>query len=341
MIRTATFVLFVFFSTILLGQTPIDIAENTLKISPSGEETFFYGFREGDQLIFNFEEVNGKILNELDIKLMPTKSIFMDYKTYKIENKTLSIAETGIYQFRFANSNIISGRICKFKIQRIPGDENSKRFNTNVYERTIYDTTYAYEQEKYIVKSDTIISEILNQTAKVHSSLNMNGNKTSTSFTLPQNTVAWSYYIGVDQEGQKSYEDATKELVAKTPLNILKLINSNPLTALALGITPYLSQIQRGEDVDYALVEEVNANSFTFGRPTNRAFKSGKIINEFSKMNVKEGSNNLAFCFSNDNAIIPVSVMVKVMAVQANTIYATRQVKKMTIVAKQEKYLKN
>lgn len=185
-----------------------------------------------------------------------------------------------------------------------------------------------------------MISEILNQTAKVHSSLNMNGNKTTTSFTLPQNTVAWSYYIGVDQEGQKSYEDATKELISKTPLNILKVVNSNPLTALALGITPYLSQVQRGEDVDYALVDGESANTFTFGRPT-RSYKSGKVINEFSKMSAKEGSNNLAFCFSNDNAITSVSVMVKVMAIQANTIYATRQVKKMTITAKQEKYLKN
>lgn len=340
MIRIAIFVFFSFFSILLLGQTPIDIAENTLKISPSSEEAFFYGFREGDQLIFNFEEVNGKTLKEFDIKLLPAKSIFMDYKSHKIENKTLSIAETGIYQFRFANANIISGRICKFKIQRIPGDENSKKFNTTVYERTIYDTTYTYEQEKYIVKSDTIISEILNQTAKVHSSLNMNGNKTTTSFTLPQNTVAWSYYIGVDQEGQKSYEDATKELMAKTPLSVLKLINSNPLTALALGITPYLSQIQRGEDVDYALIEGESANSFTFGRPSH-AYKSGKVINEFSRMNAREGSNNLAFCFSNDNAITPVSVIVKVMAIQANIIYATRQEKKMTIIAKQEKYLKN
>jgi hypothetical protein len=339
MMRIIAFILFSFFSTILLGQTPIDITENTLKISPSSEEVFFYGLREGDQLIFNFEELNGKVLKELDIKLLPAKSIFMEYKTNKIENKNLNIAETGIYQFRFANANIISGRICKFKIQRIPSDENSKKFNTTVYDRTVYDTTYTYEQEKYILKSDTIISEILNQTAKVHSSLNMNGNKTTTSFTLPKNTVTWSYYIGVDQEGQKSYEDATKELISKTSLNILKVIKSNPLIALALGITPYLSQIQRGEDVDYALVDVESANSFTFGRPTS-SYKNGKIINEFSKMSVVEGRSNLAFCFSNDNAITPVSVMVKVIAVQANTIYATRQVKKMMITSKQEKYLK-
>lgn len=49
------------------AQTPVDIVENTLKVAPQGEVVFYYGFAEGDQLIFNFEEVNGKELKELEI----------------------------------------------------------------------------------------------------------------------------------------------------------------------------------------------------------------------------------------------------------------------------------
>ena len=90
-----------------------------MKVPPQGEEIFYYGFAEGDQLIFNFEEVNGKELKEFEIMFMPSKSIFMDYKTKKIENKILTISETGIYKFRFTNANILSGRVCKFKIQRL------------------------------------------------------------------------------------------------------------------------------------------------------------------------------------------------------------------------------
>jgi hypothetical protein len=44
---------------------PIDVAESTLKISAFVEEVFYYGFAEGDQLIFNFEEVKGKELKEV------------------------------------------------------------------------------------------------------------------------------------------------------------------------------------------------------------------------------------------------------------------------------------
>ena len=328
-------------TTITFGQTPIDIAENTLKVSPQSEEVFYYGFAEGDQLIFNFEEVNGKELKELEITSMPSKSIFMDYKTKKIDNKVLTIAETGIYKFRFANANILSGRVCKFKIQRIPADEKTKKFNTTVFKRTIYDTTYYNEQERYIVKADTTSSEIFTQTAKVHSKTNSNGNKTTTNFVLPENTIAWSYYIGVDQAGQQAYDNAAKQLTASSTPMISKLIGSNPLVALALNLTSYLSQIQGGEDIDYSLVGEQNENLFKHNLPLNpnNLYKKGKVINDFSKMEVIKG--NLYFCFENDNRLIGVSVLVKVTAIQLNAVYETREVKKMNITSRQEMYLKN
>ena len=40
------------------SQTPVDVAESTLKVGILGEEIFYYGFAEGDKLIFNFEEVH-------------------------------------------------------------------------------------------------------------------------------------------------------------------------------------------------------------------------------------------------------------------------------------------
>ena len=38
---------------------PIDVFESTLKVAGFSEEAFYYGFAEGDQLVFNFEEVKG------------------------------------------------------------------------------------------------------------------------------------------------------------------------------------------------------------------------------------------------------------------------------------------
>jgi hypothetical protein len=142
------------------GQTIVDVAENTLKISGlGGEEVFYYGFAEGDQLIFNFEEINGKELKEIEIIELPSTSKFMDYKSSRIDNKIFNIARTGIYKFRLSNS-AIGGRICKVKIQRIPASEATKNFNSSVFWKTVYDTTYTTEQEKYLIRADTTISNL-------------------------------------------------------------------------------------------------------------------------------------------------------------------------------------
>lgn len=318
--------------------TPIDVAESTLKVGGLGEEVFYYGFAEGDQLIFNFEEVNGKELKEIEIIELPSSSKFMDYKTKKIENKTLNITKTGIYKFRFSNS-AIGGRICKFKIQRIPATETTKNFNTSVYWKTVYDTTYTTEQEKYLIKSDTTVSNITDQVAKVHSGGNLNGNKTTFNFTLPDNTVAWSYYIGVDQAGQQAYQTATNELASKAGPLVSKIPGYGPLAALALGGVSYLTQLQSGEDIDFYIVDGNNVNLFMGGQAFSY-IKKGKVINDYSRMTAPlKGSWHV--CLSNDNAVTGVTVAVKITAIIVTQQWGTRPIQKMHVASHQEAYLKN
>ncbi|MFZ5551618.1 MAG: hypothetical protein ACOZCO_00775 [Bacteroidota bacterium] len=316
-------------------QETVDVAESTLKIAGLGEEVFYYGFAEGDQIIFNFEEVNGKELKEVEIIELPSSSKFMDYKTKKIVNKTFNITTTGIYKFRFSNS-AIGGRICKFKIQRVPASEITKNFNTNVYWKTVYDTTYTTVQEKYLVKSDTTVSNITDQVAKVHSQGNLNGNITTFNFTLPDNTVKWSYYIGVDQEGQKAYEDATKQL-AKSAAPLLAKIS--PLTSLMLSGISYIARLQSGEDIDFYIVDNNNVNLFTSGLTFNY-YKKGKVINDYSIMTAPiKGMYHV--CLYNDNAITGVNVTVKITAIVVTEQWGTRPKQIMHVHSHQEAYLKN
>src|SRR5262245_18057972 len=107
------------------AQKPIDVAESSVKVGIKGEEMVYYGFAEGDQLIFSFEEASGKETKEVEIVEMPSSSKFSEFKTRKIENKTTNVARTGIYKFRFANSALIP-RVCKFKIQRIPAGPSTQ-----------------------------------------------------------------------------------------------------------------------------------------------------------------------------------------------------------------------
>lgn len=326
------------FSTRLYGQSTVDIAENTFKVGGLGEEVFYYGFAEGDQLILNFNEVNGKELKELEIIELPSSSKFMDYKTKKIENKILNITRTGVYKFRLSNS-AIGGRICKVKIQRIPASDATKNFNSSVYWKTVYDTTYTTEQEKYLIRADTIISNLTDQIAKVHSQGNANGNKTTFNFNLPTNTVAWSYYIGVDQAGQQAYESAANQLSSKATPLVAKIPGYGPLAALALGSVSYLSTIQSGEDIDYYIVDGNNVNLFLAGQQFYY-LKKGKVINDYSRiLTPLKGSYHL--CLSNDNAITGVTVSVKITAIVVTEQWGQRPIQKMHISSQQVAYLKN
>ena len=82
------------FITILTPHTygqlePIDVAEMTIKIGGTKTVEHYYGFAEGDQILFNFEEVKGKPLKVIEIIELPSNSKFMDYKSSLLINKTI------------------------------------------------------------------------------------------------------------------------------------------------------------------------------------------------------------------------------------------------------------
>ena len=334
------FIYLILFLSITVGnaQNPIDIYESTMKVGGRDAEEYLCGFAEGDQLIFNFEEANKKELTEVEIFEYPSTSKFMDYKTFKIENKVLSITRTGIYKFRFTNS-ALTGRVCKIKIQRIPANEQTMNFNTTVYWMTQYDTTYSDIQEKYLIKADTVINNITDQTAKVHSYTNSEGNKTILSFLLPPNTVAWSYYIGVDQNGQKIFTDATQKIAETASPLVTSIPGYGPLAALALNGMSFLTAAQTGENVQYWFVTNPNQNLFQAGEQYSY-IKTGNVINDFSRMTTPlEGQYFL--CLYNDNNIQAIDVVVKITAICVNAQWGIRDVKKMNVTSEEVPFLKN
>ncbi|MBQ0155562.1 MAG: hypothetical protein KBT22_03175 [Bacteroidales bacterium] len=144
------------FSELCSAIEPILVTENTFKLN--GEETLYYGFAAGDQIIFDFKEANGKTVKEVEIVEMPSNTKFQDFKTAEINNKKIKVESNGLYAFRFKNP-IVAGRICKIKIQRIPDDESKISFDTGWHYENVNDTTFipytedsltGYVEEKYI-----------------------------------------------------------------------------------------------------------------------------------------------------------------------------------------------
>jgi len=334
------FLIMILTSSFVFGQTQgtIDIYESTMKIGGMGAEEYLCGFSEGDQLVFNFEEINGKELKEIEILEYPSTSKFMDYKTSKISNKTLNILNTGIYVFKFSNS-ALGGRICKIKIQRVPKNEETKNFNTTVYWRNVIDTSYTNIEEKYLIKSDTLINNLTDQITKVHSMTNQEGNITTSNFTLPPNTIAWSYYIGVDQASQKAFTEATQKLSDVAGPIASRIPGYGPLAALALNGTSFLTSIQTGENVEYWFVDGINQNLLKSGQAFHY-YKKGNVINDFSRM-ITPLSGEIFLCLRNDNSFQALDVTIKITAICVNQEWGTRNVRKMNITNNNVPYLNN
>ena len=324
-------------ATPLSSQTPVDVIETSLKVAIMGEEIFYLGFAEGDKVIFSFEEANGKELKEVEIVELPANSRYLELKTSKITDKTLTIPKTGIYKFRFTNSSI-TPRICKYKIQRIPANASMQNFNTTVFTHTVNDTTFINEDEDFIAKSDTVIINFQDRTIKVNPLGTAGGNKASFNFNLPENTVAWSFYICTDKTGQEIYSEANKEFLSTSSSITQKFPLYNILTAVALNRPATILKMETGPSVNYWIMDADNVAPFSAGTQF-RYMKKGKGINDYARMEPRKG--NLYFCFSNDSATEPVSVTIKITAVQANEALETRQGKRMIITPKQKMYLKN
>ncbi|KIX21857.1 hypothetical protein SY27_04015 [Flavobacterium sp. 316] len=321
---------------LILSQTLINITEQTIKIKALSEEILYFGFEEGDQIIFNVSEINGKEVKEVEIVEFPSSSKFSDFKTSKIENKTINVNSKGVYKFRFYNSSL-GGRICKIKIQRIPTNESLKDFNTNVKWVTEQDTTWNSYTKDVIVRYDTlkikktrkvIESEekteemIFDKSQRVHSKTNSNGNKTSLFFVLPQNrvseyetkrVVAWAYWIGVGEESNKAWQQNRKLIVGAVQTG--SKLTFSPLGALAVGTVTNLVLPTIGHDVSYGIVDEVNKNLF-FSGAQYKGYDFGKGIagyKKFDNIGMMQGVYHIVLY--NDNDFQGIDVNIKVSTV--------------------------
>ena len=251
----------------------------------------------------------------------------------------IPISKTGIYVLTFKNDSRKTKTV-RLKLNRITSEEN-KSFNSTVTWKTVYDTTYTTIQEDYIIKKDTVIHHLIDQVTKLNSqsSLNSNANnKTSIPFTLPKNTVSWSYYVGVGQESQKSFTEAT-ELLSKLSGTALKIPGFGLMAAIALNTAPVLSKAQGKEDVSFYITDMENGLLFWDGKSFN-SLKKGKIVQDYGTLNHHD-NGTFYICLLNDNAIASISVTVKVTAITIIERHGKRPVKQMKVTNRKIQTLDN
>lgn len=326
-------------------QAAVDVADITLRIGSKSEENLYYGFAEGDQIIFNFREINGNELKEIDITALPESSKFKNYEVKEVNNKTIKVNQKGIFKFHFHNSALLKGRICAIKIQRIPKNAASVNFNTDIkwvekldttYElktETVYNSSDKQEVRKRLVSVDTNVVSVIDRTERVSSMSKLgNSNSQYISVKLPLNTyypdtnnpylktevVSWAYAITVGGTGQAWYKSANENAGFKVATTVAKTaagmavkagIVSTGYGALAIlaieGVSVFSNQ-PPGDNVKFGVMANLN-NQIVFLDSGNSVAASGRITQYL------QGEYTIKL--ENDNYVEGINVDVKVIAI--------------------------
>ncbi len=295
---------------------PIVITEQTLKVTK--DEVFYYGFADGDQIIFDIEVVRGKHIKEVEIAEYGGSSIFFDFKTKKVVGKRFDVKGTKIYAFRIKGGGL-SGKICRMKISRIPGSEASLDFDPTVKWQTRYDSSYVTKYRRDLVKVDTQAITVVERVERVHSTTNVNGNRNSFAVDLPSNqkselkiskVISWAYWIGVGDEGQEAYQKDTKAFLKRA--GSLLGSTANPIVGLALDAYTTFSNPPKGDNIQFWFAAIQNGQEFYLAKG-NSVVASGKFTDNL------QGSFRLHLL--NDNIIDGINVNIKIVAIMVHWTY--------------------
>jgi hypothetical protein len=340
----------------LSAQSSIEVTDQTVKLDRQEDFELYFGFAAGDKILFSFEEINGKELKEIEILEYPNNSKFSEFKTKKIQNKTITIAKESIYVFKFKNSNII-GRICKVNIQRIPKSEDTKDFNTtvkwvtkqettfNTYTKDViigYDTIYQQKSKKVLVKVDTTFNSLFDKTLRVHALTSLDKSQHNTSsISLPKNiyfpnqnnpyqsteVICWTYWIGVGKQSSENYEKTNKSIEDGISL-VGALSGNSALASLAITGISLFQQPGVGDNVSYKFIGYRNGENFIIDH--------GDVVSASGRNDkIKQGSFTIDLY--NDNYMDVIDVDLKMIVMQVNKTWEDLVYTEQVITPKYEK----
>lgn len=330
-------VIFLFVVNIAFSQEQILVTESTIILDVDQTKELYFSFAEGDEIVLNLEMVKGKHIKEVEVIQMPSNSLFTEFKTNGIKNKRVTVRNKGIYKFRFYSSSL-TRRVCKVKIYRIPKYENTKLFNTNWKWETKRDTVYTTYQEDSLVGYKTIkyketIKELidtkfeeimlLNKSQRVHSYWNSNSSRTylrvnlpsiNSSFLREERLIAWSYWIGVGQEGADVYKENIK-IVSNLTSEVANLYYNTPLAGIAVGAITDLMIPEIGQDIQYYFINDFENVTKFLNQQSFFQFDQGKGVAAFGRNDsIKQGTFYIGLY--NDNRRLGLDVDVKVLAIK-------------------------
>ncbi|WP_040281026.1 hypothetical protein [Psychroserpens damuponensis] len=329
------------FSIQLKAETnPINVVDLNFRMTAMSTYQMMYGFAEGDKIIISYSEERGKKLKNFEVLEYRASKVYSEFNIIKIEEKEITIKQTGIYIFNFENSSL-ARRICKFKIDRIPATEGLISFNTTVKERTLTDTTYTTRQERFVKSEAYKVKDIhTNQHFYVNSGSNamFKGGKSRVvlPFNLPINTLKWYYTVS-------SFRDNTKVESTSSQINLVadlsKLIDETGTLGFAIE---QLGNPPGANYCDVYLLDHTN-NSIFLNKGAFRHFPIGTRENIIAA-NVEVGSSwseQMYLGIKNPDSTHGINVLISIAAIVLEQEIDFREIKEPHITSTKELYLEN
>jgi hypothetical protein len=335
-ITTSIFLAALFISCSLLAQSPILVAETNFKLPILGEEFFYFGFAGGDQVLFSFEEENGKDLKEIEIVEWPGISRYKEFKTGIIQNKTLTVLRTGIYQFRFAN-NMMLQKTCRLKIQRIASGAATQNFNSTVYWRTVYDTTYRTLQQHTAAEPYKTVSLVPPTTYYLEPNTADSKQQITLPINLPDFTAEWYYVFAVANDKAKAEALKSSLQLAETIRRRIAETGGNNFSADSLPVPAGSANCR------VYLLDQSNQQMFE-SRANFRHFREGTRENiPAGLVKIKIATFPNAFLgIKNPDAQTGIYVAVEAVAViSPDDTEQQAETQSVSVRARREPYLKN
>ena len=169
---------------------------------------------------------------------------------------------------------------------------------------------------------------LFEKSQKVHSYYNDNVSRTYLRVDLPllensllkeEKLVAWSYWLGADQEAQEAYKK-NLETVANSLSEVVNIYYQTPLAGVAVGAITELIIPQTGEDVEYYFINDFQNVQQFLNRQEFYLFDKGKGRAAYGRNDrLKQGTFYIGL--SNDNLTQGIEVDVKILAVKESKIY--------------------
>lgn len=191
----------------------------------------------------------------------------------------------------------------------------------SISQSTKQKTSSGMEDEQYLIRMDTVVMELVNDTFFIPSAENVNQHHKRIGFKLPENTIAWAYYIGTLPEAGKGFEDAAYFLnqVKKTESTAI----TDPLTALLMKQKHGLKRIQEQNELGFYIANYHNFNQTGVSHSLNILYE-GKGPIAFARI-MKPDNLMMHINLVNTNKLSSINAIVKVKALFLEPKYGTKK----------------